>query len=266
VTIAVSLGGTLTKDLVHRNGSVTISLTASGSETRKWTPPAGQLLTCSSSSGTVVIDWTNSALVNGLKLDITLDKSFERTQTVVNSGSATAGKTKTANYSVTGTRNVVFATATASSADVVTIQKTITSSVTRKVTFTNYKGDEKEFSVTLSTKTGAPLIVTVDRSRTDGTLLKKTIVSGTIVVTSSDGSSIQVSFSNLVFNFTSSERCLPKSGAASVTSYNKDGSVEATFTISFSTSLLSGVSLTLEGQSRDLTDFVPEGCELDREK
>lgn len=263
-TVLVSLDGTLTKDLVHKNGSVTITLTASGTETRKWTPPAGHTLSCSSTSGTVIVDWTNAALVNGLKLDVTVDKSLSRTQTVVNSGSATEGKTKTRNYTVKGTRTAVFASATASASGLVTIQKTVTSSVTRTVTFTTFKGTEKEFTVTVSTKTGAPLVVRVDRSISDGTLVKKTIVSGTLVAAASDGS-VEIAFSNLIFDYSSSERCLPKSGSVTGTVYNSDGRVIATFTFTFSASSLTGVSLRLDGENRDIDDFAPEGCDLDRE-
>lgn len=268
VTVTRTMSGSGTKTVTRPKFTMSMAMTASGTETRKWTPPTGQTLSCNASSSTVKFNWLSDAVVNGLKLDITVDKARDytktRTVTATNKSVSTVDK-----VTVKGTRSVTWATATASSTSNTARKKTITNSVTRSRTFTNTAGTTTTIDTTVATKTDAPLVVTVERKTSDGTLVTKTITSGTVVSTLSDGAKVETAFADLVYDFSSTNEnvCLPTSGKVTGSVYAKDATTASkTFVITFGASTDSGVSISYDsGTAEDYPDYNSKGCDLQRE-
>ncbi|MEK6706474.1 MAG: hypothetical protein AABZ06_11875 [Bdellovibrionota bacterium] len=270
VTVARTFSGSGSVSITRPRMSMTIDMSGTGTDTRQWTPPSGQTISCSSSTGTVRFNWLDDAIINGMQLGITIDRSRSSTKTLT-----VAGKTKTVtdNATIQGTRAVTWATNTASSSSILSRTKTISWSVTRSKTFTKNSGDQSTFQATVATKSDAPIVVTVERLKSDGSLQKKTISSGTIISTMADGMRVEASFSNLIFDYTGENICLPASGQIDGSIYAKDATTASkTFVIQFGSTISasvtssSGVTISYDGgTAEDYSEYNAKGCDLERE-
>ncbi|MFZ9519978.1 MAG: hypothetical protein ACO3A4_05820 [Silvanigrellaceae bacterium] len=105
----------------------------------------------------------------------------------------------------------------------------------------------------------APLIIKVERARGTGILVQRTIESGTIKTTRSDGTIVEISFESAVF--TQTDTCYPSKGKmrGQVTPASSNGSDIETFEVDFS----AGYTDAPEIQFQDGTTVALSGACLD---
>lgn len=231
----------------------TVSRTVSKSEVlnRLWSKE-GEELTCDPLTNRVVLDRT--------KLDgVTFSVDFERNKEIKTT-KPRKNKTvqTTISHSAKGNRSVIFISSQIDeSANQMTIEKTITKSVTR-----NFKIDsaEKSFetTTTIATKEGSPLALTVvlDGATKDWTT--KTIKSGVIVGTLASGGRIELSFNNVIF--TKDGECKATSGVINGSIFEKDGTEAVkTLTIDFS-----NAPDSIDFGDGNIEEYIPDGCDLQK--
>jgi hypothetical protein len=268
VVVTDTHSGSGTKTASKGGGKVTVTatVTRSGTDTRTWTAPTGQTLACRSATSSAKIDWANAAVVSGLTLHVDVAKEEDRSLSILNSKKATT-KTTTANSHVSGTRDVTWATGT-DTATMIDRTKTVKYSVTRTRVGTAADGTSMSLSNGVATKDGAPLAVEVNRLKTDGSLQKETIHSGTVVNTLKDGSTVQMAFNEVVYDLTSATPCQPSSGTITGSTFAAGATAAAsTFTLNFADATAdSGVSITIgaNGTPASYDGFNAKECELAR--
>jgi len=244
--------------LAHTVGTVTtvLALTASGTETRTWTPPAGQSISCAAADGAPAVRWDDDALVDGLTVAVeadkrlTIERSVRRGETVVE---ATAESVR-----VAGMRAVTFAKGGGTDATYSYRTKSITGKTTRA---------SSTATSVHEVVAKAPLLVTTRRVRSDGSLKEKKLVSGVMTTTTSGGVRIETSFHDLLFDLSASStvRCRPLQGMMIARVLGTAGSTIAlrTLTLRFSRATDGGVTLAY---ARDIPKEVlgidAVGCEL----
>ncbi len=265
---------TLVADLPKR--VVTVTMTPSGGEVRKWVPPEGQALTCVSDVGIAAVTWETTALVEAMALTVTTQKAATKARAVHSKQSGATSSTLDS-WSVGGRRLVTFSVpqpTTAAEAENPTIVRTrasISSSVTRTKAYSKKDGTEGTTTDVIVTQETAPIVVETVRSVADGALKRRTILSGTLVAT--DGvreQRIEMKVANLEFELKAGtlDKCTPIRGQVAGSIYALSGKVElGTFLIVFGAKNDPGVAMAFNGDSAlaEFGDFVPMGCELGRE-
>lgn len=265
VTVAVTLSGSRESTISKTRVSIASSIEHSGSLSRVWTPPSGQTIACNPNAKRVYLDWTNDSIVNGLSVAVSFDRSRTASRTTTFTRKGTQVETSDS-FSAKGSRTATWATGGTSGGSV-TRTKTVTSDVTRTRSFANAAGQSASIEMNVKTKSGAPLVIDVKRASSGLALQQKTIKSGTVVVTRTGKDRVETDFSNLVFDYSNSERCMPTSGSVSGRYYASADATEAsaTYTIEFGADNESGVSFTKDGVSAEFEAFSPWNCDLDQE-
>ena len=258
-TVTETWSGGWTKINDHGRASVDATVTATGTQTRVWTPPTGQSLSCHATIKRAKIRWLDDTTVNGLKLEVTIDRTKSRSMTIT---TPKVSKSKSQEVIVKGLRSISWATGT-TTATTVTRTKTITSAVTRTVT-TTVDSVPSVLAFTIATKSGADLSVEVTRLITDGSLTSKTIKTGTLVLTKTDGSRVETAFDGVAFDLTADDPCQPTAGTITASTFAKDATTAtSTYSIQFGSSTDSGVSFTgSDGAVEDAPDITIQGCDL----
>ncbi len=258
VTIAETWSGSATKSVTRPKATLASSLSVTGIQSRVWTPPTGQTLSCSINNRAKV-RWTNDTLVSGLKLAVTTDRTRTRTLDVKTSKTTVS---KAVQNVVKGTRNITWAVGT-TTATTVARTKTVSSSVTRAVTTTT-SGVAETLSYTVATKAGADLAVEVTRLIADGSWVTKKVSSGTIVLTKADGTRVENTFKDVIFDASQDDPCLPVSGIISgVVYYLGETTASKTYEINFGQSTDSSVAISEDaGVATDAPEIQIQGCDL----
>jgi len=132
---------------------------------------------------------------------------------------------------------------------------------------TRDSGGDENLTATVATKDGAPLAIVVERDASTASAKKKTISSGTIVVTRSDGPRVETTFEGVIFDFGASAVCQPTAGKITGLVFAKDATAaSATFVISFGATTDSGISIAHDGgAAEDYPDYNSKGCDLEDE-
>jgi hypothetical protein len=258
-TVSETWSGTWSKTNSRTKVTVEMSAKASGTQSRVWTPPTGQSLSCHTTNNRANIDWSSEGVVNGLKLAIDTDRTRTRTMSITTTKKS---KSKTIESTAKGTRTITWATGTSTSTTV-TRNKTISSSIARTMNKTE-DGVSTTKSVTVATKSGADLSVDVVRLKADGSLVTKTIKAGTLVATFADTSRVETTFENVVIDMTQDDPCTPTSGTITGSVYAVDATeATSTFTIKFGQDTDSTISYEATGTTaEDGADFAIQGCDL----
>ncbi|MEK7689613.1 MAG: hypothetical protein AAB425_01185, partial [Bdellovibrionota bacterium] len=192
-------------------------------------------------------------------------RTHSRTMTVTASGSQTPS---TSTATIAGTRTVTWAKSTGTVSTTITRTKTHTGSVTRTKSFTKKDGSTGSLNHTHAVTATAPIVISVARNATSGALITKTIVSGTMVSTNNtDSSHVDSAYTNVVFDFASSDVCLPTSGTIAGSVFaSGETTASKTYVITFGATTDSGVSIAYDGgTAEDYPDYEFKGCELERE-
>lgn len=263
-SVAMSFSGSENLSFQKSIVTVSVDIVKAGTETRLWSPASGSL---GCTNGThAAINWTS--LSTGLTLSVTLDRSINRSKTIqIARASGTVTRTASDNVIVNGQRTVTFAAPVTSGANK-SITKTIVSSVTRQKTFTRTNGVAATTTSTVAVESGSPLNVTVLRNGTTGALVTKTINSGTVKVTETDGTLNSCEFLNVVYDFANSNttKCLPTSGTITCSRYASasDSTVQSTVELKFGQATSSSVSISVDGATaEDYSDYNTRGCDLE---
>lgn len=264
-SVAISFSGsdqlTFSKTYLGATINVTIDVTKTGTETRLWSPAQ-----CSGDHAN--INWLSGGAGANLTLNVTLDRTINRNKTiaVTKASGEVVNRTATDNVVVTGTRTITWGAPVVSSTNV-SRTKTITSSVNRAVSYTKANGTSGSLTTTTTVEAGTPLSVEVVRDNTSGALVSKTVASGTVKVTLTDGSYTSCVYANVKYEFGSNtNKCLPTSGTITCSKY--DGSTATTASsstlISFGQSTTSTVSISTDGSAaEDFSDYNARGCDLE---
>lgn len=249
--------------------SIVLDITKSGTSTRLWSPAA-----CDGSGTFASVNWAVTGATSGLSLTETLNRAVNRTKTIsiTKANGLTRNSGATDDVTITGTRNTTWGTpnlVTITSGTGVSRTKTINSNVTRVRTFTRASGTTISATSTVTVGTGTPLNVTVVRKTTDKILVSKTINSGTITVTESDGSLTSCAFSSVTYDLssTNTNKCVPTSGTITCEKLSSATATTATSTqvIKFGdTTTTSGISISVDGATADdLSNYNTKGCDLE---
>jgi hypothetical protein len=266
VLLSFSGSNTLTfsKTISSATIEVTIDVSRTGTETRVWSPA-----TCTANTY-ANINWATAGVGTGLTLNVTLDRTINRAKTITVTKAAASPKTYSAtdNVAVTGTRQITWAAPVSSGTANVSRTKTITSEVTRVRNFSRANGTTINSTETVTVGTASPLNVTVIRNDTTKALVSKTINSGTIKVSDSDGSYSSCALSNVTYDLSSSNtnRCLPTSGSITCQKFaaSADATATAEVIISFGASTTSSVSVSVDGETaEDFSNYNSRGCDLE---
>ncbi|MBM4253538.1 MAG: hypothetical protein FJ146_16340 [Deltaproteobacteria bacterium] len=263
--VAVTFAGTSERTVKRANITATLTITASGKETRTWMPPAGQTLACNAAGTAAKITWQDQSLTTGLVTQVSVDKSrvFTRSVRTPRRALQTAS-----NVSIKGTRTITWSAVTDATA--IVRNKSIAVAVTRSGSRTGEDGAKATLQSEVKTLTDAPLLVRVERSLADRSLIQKTIKSGTLSSTQSDGSTVQTTFDSLVYDFsaTNEDRCQPVSGKMIGKVFAAGASTPGkTFVITFGdNSVDSGTSVAFDGgAAEDYPEYNAKGCDLEAE-
>jgi hypothetical protein len=264
-TVNVTFSGSKSLSLSGPNFTIANEVTVSGTRQRVWTPPAGQTVECTVNGYFASIPWTNDTVMNGLSLTDTFNRTRNVTRTFTKKADNTT-KTRTDNFSATGTRTTAWSTGSSGSG---TITRTLntTSSVTRTKSYTKADGTSGDISMSVSTKSDAPIVVDVVRSSTNYVWITKTIKSGTMVAVKSGGGRVETAFNNVVFT-KGDNSCLPTSGTINGSYFETESDTTAshTFTITFGADTTSQVSISRDGEAAvDFDVYSSKGCDLDVE-
>lgn len=274
-TTFVETAEVLGADLPKRIVSVT--MTPSGAEVRKWVPPEGQALTCVSETGIAAVSWKTPALVEGLALTVTTQKGATKAR-AVHSKQSGATLSTVDSWTVGGRRLVTFSVpqpetaAEAESPTTVRTRKSISSSVTRTKVYSKSDGSEGTTTDVIVTQETAPLVVETVRDVTDGTLKRRTILSGTLVATDAARERrVEMQLANVEFELIAGtlDKCAPVSGQVAGSIYALSGNlVLGSFVIGFGAGSESGVTLGFNGEIAvsEYAGFVGLGCEMGREE
>lgn len=268
VTVTVTFGGEGSSTVDREKATVAITSTASGSEVRTWTPPAGQTMDCQASDGPAKVRWKQEAAVEGLKLDVELDKTRSNDRVITPKAGGEA-RTATNSTSAKGTRSVEYSRLASDDAAVISLGKTITSSVTRTSTIAKAAGDPTVLSETVVVPEATPLVVHTDRQATDGALISKTIVSGTAVATdNTDSSRVESTFTAVKYDLSdsSANKCVPVSGSIAGKIFDAAGTETQSFVITFGADVDSGITIAYDGaEAAEYTDYSAKDCDLANE-
>lgn len=229
-----------------------ITQDVNSTRTRVWTPPTGGAAITCNLAKRAAISWSNSAAVNGLSMEASIDDS--KAGTVALSGTLLNGQTLSLtlnrNTKAKGKRTVTHSDLEVS-ASTLTMLRTVSSNVTRTDTGTRFKeGSKTETeSYTLShensTAEGAPLKIRTVMDRTTFNWTRKTIESGTFKSKNSDsGQTVESTFANVVFT---AESCLPSAGTITGQVLDNSGAKIQSFVITFGANTDSEVSISYDG-------------------
>jgi hypothetical protein len=213
-------------------------------------------VTCGPNNRAASIDWSSD--LAGLKMQLEFERSRTMTMSTTNKKK---GRTWEHNrsFSAAGTRTVEWGAVDASATTDLVREKSVVSSVNRKIQAKNKKGETKSIDLVVKTAEAAPLKVRVERDKTSKELKKKTIKSGTIVATRNADGRVEGTFSDVVLTFDGKE-CVGESGSV-VTKFYNEGSEEAVKTLKLT--IDGGVYTIKDEVSGEEKELAEIGCDAE---
>ena len=244
-----------------RNGKLTLSRQDSGStdRTRLWSrvkDGKAIAVVCSENNKTAKIDWRD---VEGLNLAVTFKSERNRVWNLKNSASGKETKREVATKSE-GTRTISWKSVESSNNAAVEIRhKEVRSKVTRSLKTTDKIGNKAEIALSIATKESNPLIVAVERLKTDYSLVSKTIKEGVFIGTLSDKGRVESSYDNFKVSY-SDGKCAAVSGSVTYSFFKVDAT-EAAKVLKLTVDASGNSTLFDEKNSQEIDDFEMSGCD-----
>jgi hypothetical protein len=170
----------------------------------------------------------------------------------------------TCKFKVSGKRSVTWSSndATSDSSTSYFRNKSIViTDVKHDLTMTNKEGVTYSSSLTINTAANKPLVVKVERSKTDHSISSKTIVSGQIISKKDSDSTITTTYDAFKVG---SDECKPVSGTATIVITDASGAVLKT--------LVLGAGTTGDGELKDkdsgteIEGFALDDCDSEDKK
>jgi hypothetical protein len=220
--------------------------------TRTWSKE-GTAVKCDSTKKRVNLagaDLKGYELAVAIKSEKTDDRSLTKT---TKKGEETIARKSS--RSSQGTRTVKW-TNVANDQSKLTIDKQVTSSMERKMSATNKKGESKSWESTVKTGENAPLLITIIRDSKTSALISRTVKSGTVVGVAKDGTRVETKFDNVLYE--KAKKCDATSGKITGAIYAKDATTPSvSYTITFT-----GSEPTVEFSDGKTYDLNLDGCEF----
>ena len=259
--VSVSIVGDFERSQQRENRRFSVEKSKSGAVaiTRLWQHDSLELA-CDSRGKSVAIDF-KSADVVGLSASLKVEKSGEAniTKTLQQSSETKEFSSK---MSLSAERQINWQGFDESSADHYQITKQISSESVRSRSIQKPDGSSTELSLSLSISTEDPLIVETLRSKVDGALAAKKIVSGTVTGVNAAKEKIVTGFSDVNYSFTS-DGCLAVSGEILASTFAKDAAeASRKLQIVVSDGEYTVTDITDPADPQDVADFDFEACEL----
>jgi hypothetical protein len=235
-----------------KSGTVTVTRTVTGTSkvTRTWSRSDGTAVACNTAATGANADFKNPS---GLKLDLSFERSREAKRTYT---STKLTRTSTKSFKASGKRAVTWSsndTAADSATTYVRNKSIVITDVKHALVMTDKDGVTVSSALVINTAADKPLVVKVERSKTDHTVSSKTIVSGTVVVTKDTDSTITTTYADFKLG---SDECKPVSGSATIVITDSAGAVLKTMVLEAGT--------TSDGELKDKDSGVEvEGFALD---
>lgn len=253
VTVGIDVDRSI--DLSNARRELTRTVKGSADLIRSWS--ADNIPLDCTEQNHVKLDWKGD--ITGLSLDVQVNRTHEMSQSLT---IKRTNKTITneRSFSAKGNRHISWLSSTEdATADTLTREKTISSSMTRTMHMQNVKGDVKDIEFNVATDEKAPLAITVVRKKSDGSLISKTIKSGIVIATRVGDGKVSSTFKNIVMKFDAST-CALDSGTIT-THFYKDGSDTAAKRYQLEGS--DGVFVLTDLDSgAEIEDFEIPGCSL----
>ena len=255
----VTIKGSVNKSLsrTSANGKLTSTHTVVGSSTltRTWSRTDGSAVACGADKKAAAVNWTSPA---GLVLDMQFNRQRDNSIKIVGPKNQTTAGTS---FQSSGTRKVTWA-ANSTSADTSTSyfrNKSVVANATRAQHVTDKNGVDQSVNLSMQTKDSDPLVVQVERSVADNSLIGRTFVSGTMIANdSSDGSGrVETSYSNLKVNIVSGS-CQMVSGSAAVNVYDSASALLKSYSLSVDSN---GDPQLLDSNGTPVDNFVLDVCD-----
>ncbi|MCX6119027.1 MAG: hypothetical protein NT027_15940 [Proteobacteria bacterium] len=240
----------------QRGGKISIKKVHTGSSTQKrtWSRTNGTAVTCLNTTTANA----NLKLPEGLKLAVEFNRS-RTTAITATTTKTTADWGKT--YAAIGTREVTWSsnTSTSDTATYYYRNKSVKSSAKRTLSVKDKNGASTTLSLQIDTKSDAPLSIQVERKVSDNTVVSRTIQSGTMITTNTDGS-IEAAFKDLKVSVTSGV-CSVASGSATFTFKDVGGTTLKTYTLSVDTS--TSEPILKDDAGTEVEDFAIDACDAE---
>jgi hypothetical protein len=248
-----------TKTSTSKSGTVTVkrTRTGSGTLTRTWSRTDGVAVTCNSAGTGAKVDFKNPS---GLKLEASIDRS--RSDSTTYTGPKMT-RSSSKSVSVKGKHTVSWSSNDAtndSSTTYVRNKSIVMTDVQRSMTMTNKSGTTFSTSLTVNTTTDKPVVVKVERSLSDHSVVSKTFVSGEVVVKKDLDATITTNYSNLKID----SECKPVSGSATIVIRDSAGVELKTLTLGVDSS--GDAALTEKESNSSVEGFNLDGCDAEDSK
>ena len=261
-TAVVSINSTVNraKTDTKKSGTVTVTRTLAGSSkvTRTWSRSDGTAVTCNTAATGANADFKNPS---GLKLDLSFERSRDSNRTYT---STQLTRTSTKSFIASGKRSTTWSsndTAVDTATTYVRNKSIVITDVKHALVMTDKDGAEVSSALTIKTAAGKPLVVKVERSRTDNSVTSKTIVSGQVVVTKDTDSTITTTYADFKLG---SDECKPVSGSATIVFTDSAGTVLKTLVLEAGTT--SDGELKDKDSGVEVAGFVLDDCDSEDKK
>ncbi|MEY4630915.1 MAG: hypothetical protein RIQ81_1035, partial [Pseudomonadota bacterium] len=212
VLVTGEVDRTMTK--TSSNGRNTLERTMKGESSMKrtWSHTDDTVVACNSAGTAAQIVWTAP---DKLKLEVEFKRSRERKMTLE---TPRMEKELSEKFSAEGKRTLLWQASSQADDTATSYFRThsVSSEVKREMKLKNAKGEEKEIKIEIKNKEDAPLVVKVERLKSDNSIASRTFVSGTMIAKKEEADgTIETTYSNLKTTIASNE-CSLASGSASI--------------------------------------------------
>lgn len=254
VTIDASIDRNLVIETPRRKRTKDIS--GEGHQERTWSSESKDI-PCAENGHHALPSWEEA--IPGLKLAVKFERSKDVNVEMLYKRPDNSF-TRKKSFSAKGTREISWLSHEENEVEnTVTLEKIVTSDVTRNHTRKTLKGKEIEFELNVKTKEDAALNIIVVRNKNDKTLTSKTIKSGTLIGTRKLDGHVESSFEDLKIDFDGQD-CQVISGVVT-SQFFKEGEEEPAK--SFKLQITNGeYVLTNVETGEEIEDFELPGCAL----
>lgn len=240
------------KSTSSANISRTMKVTGTSTEKRTWTHPSG--VQCATAER-AKLNLKTDAASYGLKVKVERSRQQTMSQSNIRKNSTVSASRS---FSMTGERSITVVSYSEDTAAGTSLQeKKVSGSLNRTFSFVDKSGQTQSGSFSSAT-VGDPMVVKVKRSLSSKEVVSRELVSGVRKSTLTDGTSMEISFTNFLMNG-AGESCEAQSGSMTIKYYDSEGTLGKTLTCSADAGVLnctdqSGADVELESPSCDPAD------------
>jgi hypothetical protein len=248
VTVAGSVLGTRVRNTKLKTGTLTISSDIDFNFTNVW---IGDAATCRTTKAIAKVNWKNA---DGLTFQTEFKSSVKKSTSLVTvKGNTIQGTSKT--FEKQGHRSIIWSGVALKDSEA-TFTQTIESKIEHAMSVENSKKESVKVESSSEISKENPLIVSIVRDTRSEPWKTKTLRSGKISSIHKDGSKLETTFENVVYDY--SDRCIPSSGTISGRIFNPEDlkNPTQTFTVTF----VAGIDAVVKFSSGEEMNYEPLDC------